>query len=333
MSFWKQSPGPHWSDAIGALLSCPGTPLAQPIRRDPGPEPISSVYTVLRATEKDAERIVDFLEAHFKVTEYTKCRLPVSRLVQAIKKDWFVLYVEKNGKIIGTVACRPLGQLIFRLRKDKEIKISKYSSAGYIDFFCVHPDHQKGGLGSLLLQTIDWTASTHGRPIQFFQKEITPLLKLPPIWKGTYITREIIERNQNQKIRVSPFLKTSKQDGVFNICFHTQEPSFDTKYYTLDSGDYSVSLAITNLYHSFKGGSIGEVLFYTVDAQWKSVARKNLAAMIEEILSCSGYRYILMDETVPHLKQMPWKKDAPYYLYAYNVNPRHFFNVRPAFWF
>ena len=63
------------------------------------------------------------------------------------------------------------------------------------------------------------------------------------------------------------------------------------------------------------------------------VTSKNIAAGIEEILEHTPFTYILMNDTIPHQEIRGWKKDAPYYTYCYNVNPRHFGTVPVRFWF
>ena len=292
---------------------------------------------MVQAKPVDAEEIAAFLSENFRITEKATCTLPLERLRKGLSTNWIVVYAKKNGSIVGTIASRSLGTTQFHMISEKEQKMSKYPKTGYIDFFCVHPDFRKSGLGTLLLKHIDYYTNEIGRSIHFFQKEITPLLHVPPIWMGTYIVREVNHIGQNPHVTSGHFTKKLQRlRNDFELVFYTNEQSEDTKLYTYNCGDFKLYLAITNTYHTYNNSWLGEVLFYRVEVDGggrDTIPRKNIAAAIEDVLETSEYRYILMDESIPHLKQMSWKKDAPYYLYAYNVNPRHFFTVKPEFWF
>ena len=336
MSFWKTSPGPHWSDAFWSMFSCSGIPIAQPIRRYKFPKPESSEYSYFLAKPTDAARIAEFLGKHFQITQKTVCTLPVDRLEQGIRTDWIVVCAVLNREIVGTIVSRFLGATIFQTNFETNKKHSKHSKTSYIDFFCVHPDHQKSGVGSLLLRCIDYYTNELGRSIHFFQKELMPLTHLPPLWHGQYIYREIMTQStSDHRIKRSSFQKQgAKPSSDLSISFHIPDTSLDTKLYTLDCGNFTVSVAITNTYHTYMNGPVGELLYYRVFSEDnEKIKKKNIAAAIESILSDCSYRFILMDESIPHLKQMNWVRDSSYFIYCYNVNPRRFLSVRPEFWF
>jgi GNAT superfamily N-acetyltransferase len=336
MSFWKESPGPHWSDWISSALSCSGVALAQPIRRFPlalaPPSDVSISYSL--AESENAAAIAKFLSEQFQITAKSVCCLPVERLARGILSDWIAVIARDKANIVGTIISRPLGSVLFQSIVEKEPKQSKFSSADYIDFFCVHPDYRKSGIGSELLKNINFYASERGRPIHFFQKELTPLFALPPLWFGTYIFREAIQSGAgNSRIQHFSNPKKLRIKNEFQIAFASQRPSQDSRYYINDAGNFKIHLAITNTYHMYQNSWLGEVLFYSLEEADDNIEPKNIAAAIEEIIENSGYRYILMDESIPHLKQFNWIRDASYYVYAYNINPRHFFTVKPNFWF
>jgi GNAT superfamily N-acetyltransferase len=336
MSFWKESPGPTWSDWFSSLVACTGTPLAQPIRRYPlalSP-PASDTIQYCFAKPNDSPSICEFLSEYFQITQNSICCLPVERLTRGIQSDWIVLVAREGNKIIGTVISRLLGSLVFQIQMDSEQKQSRFSSADYIDFFCVHPDYRKSGVGSELLKQIDFYASERGRPIHFFQKEITPLFVIPPLWHGTYIFREcVLSGSTNRRVNFFHHQVKRNPKTRFELQFANPKSSQDSRYYVNDCGNFKVHLAITNTYHMYQNAWLGEVLFYSVENADDTVQEKNIAAAIEEIIEAAGYRYILMDESIPHLKQFNWIRDASYFIYAYNVNPRKFFSVKPEFWF
>jgi len=335
MSFWKESPGPHWSDWISSIFTCSGISLAQPIRRYPlalATSTESVIYSLAKPTESMA--IVDFLSQHFKITQNAVCCLPVERLARGLQSDWIMVLAKDEGKIVGVVASRFLGSILFESIVESERKQSKYSSADYIDFFCVHPDYRKTGIGSDLLKSIDFYSSERGRPIHLFQKEITPLSSIPPLWYGSYIVRQIILGNSvNPRVSAYQHQLKRKIQPDFTISFANARASQDSRYYVNDCGNFKVHLAITNTYHMVQNAWLGEVLFYSVEDAEEEILEKNIAAAIEEILEIAGYQYILMDESIPHLKQFNWTRDASYFVYIYNSNPRKFFSVKPHLWF
>lgn len=337
MSFWNQCPGPTWSDCFWSLCSCGGLPIAQPIRREALPRPIAKTETAdfLLADHSHTDEIVKFLEENFRITETSKCSLPVERLKQGLRSDWIFIFAKdkESKKIIATVASRLLGTLVFHVRDPSGPKTSTFSNADYIDFFCVHPDYRKGGVGSDLLKYIDYYSCQKGRPIHFFQKEISPLFVIPPLWAGTYIARETSYiGHSNQRIQYIPIPKIIPSSDTFSITFRHNQLSQDSRYMRYDCGNFKLYVAITNTYHMYKNSWMGEVLFYHVESN-EPIEKSSIAAAMEEVIDSSSFKYILMDESIPHLKQMNWKKDAPYYIYAYNANPRNFFSVKPNFWF
>jgi hypothetical protein len=213
---------------------------------------------------------------------------------------------------------------------------SKCPNVGYIDFFCVRPDFQKSGLGSTLLHWIDYSTSKLNRFIHLFQKEVSPLYALPPLWKGTYIVREVMVHTSNPKITSVPLrILPSQLHSSFSIRFLPEQKAFlpDTKIWKYNCRTFTIYVAITDTFHKADvGGPIGEVLFYRVEGEGEREelpTKKAIAAALEEVIEIAGYNYILMDESIPHQTIRGWKQDAPYYIYSYNINPRIFFSCRP----
>lgn len=332
MSFWATSPGPTWADCFWSYCSCAGYPIAQPIRRHRRIKPTPSEFSYAVAKTADTSQIASFLQTHFKITQDATCNLPEERIIRGIQTDWIFVIAKDKDRIIGTIASRLLGNLQFQMILDSEQKQSTYPNADFIDFFCVDPEYRKSGIGSELLKHIDYYGNRYGRMIHFFQKEISPLYNMPPLWWGTYIFREVMKNgNFNPKVKISLIHPKYQASKDLEISFSSGIPSVDTKLFVYDCGNFKVSAAITNTYHMYKNSWFGELLFYRVEPV--GVLDKNIAAAIEEIIEVSGYKHILMDESIPHLKQMNWTRDSPYYIYAYNLNPRRFFTVKPEFWF
>jgi len=333
MSFWAQSPGPHWSDCIWSYLGCTGIPHAYPIRKVHLEKPKTDFGEVCLASEENTLEISLFLQEHFKITQKSQCILTQEKLTQGIQRGWIVLFLQnKEGLICGTIASRPLGTCHFQSKRKGEFVRSKCPNVGYIDLFCVHPELQKSGIGSVLLHWIDYYTSRSNRFIHLFQKELTPLYSLPPLWKGMYIVREIVHSTTNPKIvPVSMRSLPAQHAPSFSMTFVHEQKAFlpDTQILKYNCKTFTIYVVITDTFHrASTGGPIGEVLFYRLEGDTLP-SKKNIAAAIEEVLETSGYHYILMDETIPHQDIRGWKQDSPYYMYCYNVNPRVFFSCRP----
>lgn len=341
MSFWDTSPGPHWSDCIWSYLSCSGIPQAFPIRKIhlEKPKPNPKLGDVFLATEENAEEISCFLQEHFQITEKSKCTITKEQIKEGFEKDWIFLFTRSptTREIVGTICSRPLGTCTFQFKSRGELRRSKCRNIGYIDFFCVRTDVQKTGLGSMLLRWIDYYTSISNRFIHFFQKEIHPLTSLPPLWQGRYIAREVMGGHKNPDIKpVHPRKLPAQMDTPFSISFQSEQSTPFTHVYKYDCKDFNIYAVITNTFHSAStGGPLGELLFYRIELLDTSSypTMRTIAACLEEIFESSDYKYILMDESIPHQTIRGWKQDAPYFLYCYNVNPRHFFTCRPEFFF
>jgi hypothetical protein len=332
MSFWAQSPGPHWSDCVWSYLSCSGTPHAYPIRKLRLSKPTSQFGDVFLATQENVGEICLFLQEHFKITRKSQCILTEEKLIQGLQRGWVLLFTRCTaGTISGTIASRPLGTCSFQFKQKGEFLRSKCPNVGYIDFFCVRPDFQKNGLGSTLLHWIDYSTSKLNRYVHFFQKELTPLSALPPLWKGMYIVREVIVQASTPKITpVSLRVLPSQLKSSFSISFLPERAFLpDTQILKYNCRTFTIYVAITDTFHKADtGGPIGEVLFYRVEGDEKPT-KKAVAAALEEVIETAGYNFILMDESIPHQTIRGWKQDSPYYIYSYNVNPRIFFSCRP----
>lgn len=340
MSFWGQSPGPTWSDFFWSMILCKGTTHAFPLVRGQIPCPTGAYsHTLRQASERESEKIAAFLREHFKITARSECVLTAERIRRGISAGWIIIYsMGDKGEILGCCASRPLGECRLFERNGKKMRSSSARNTGFIDFFCVVPSLQKSGLGSTMLRFIRHITSTHGRLIHFFQKEVTPLRTLPPLWSGQYSVRYVKKPGQNQSVEEVKIGDNWLQKKVieeqytpFTIATYMNQNSGDTKLFKYTAEKYDFYLTITDTFSVEKGTDqrMGEVLSYwTVGTPTKE---ETMFAM-ETILDCTGYKILLIDSTFPHMKE-EWKLDAPYYYYIYNLNPRRFFTVRPWFWF
>lgn len=344
MSFWGQSPGPTWSDFIWSMILCMGSVHAFPIDRIKLEPPTGAYcHTLRQATERDSDKIAAFLQKHFKITERTVCTLSGERIRQGISGGWIVIYsMGENGEVLGCIISRPLGECRFFERDGTKLRSSSVKNIGFIDFFSVLPSLQKSGLGSSLLNHIRYRTSQQGRFVHFFQKELTPLRTLPPIWSGRYIARSVdtIANHLVQPISTN-FKEWAHYDAIksnklwFAIGTRPEKMSHDTQLFKYMATGFTFYVAITDTFSVEKGTTrrMGEVIsWWSVGTEHHESSSEENARAMEIILNSSGYQILLMDSTFPHMKD-GWQLDAPYYYYIYNLNPRRFFTLRPWFWF
>ena len=354
MSFWAQNPGPTWSDYFWSFFICTDSVHAFPINRTRLTIPTGAyIHTLCCATERDSEKIATFLQENFQITARTSCVISAEQIRQGIAAGWYIIYAAGGqGDLMGCIISRPLGECRFFERRGEKLRSSSVRNAGFIDFFCVLPSLQKSGLGSALLKYVRYRTSQQERFVHFFQKELTPIRALPPIWSGYYIARSV-ENTSNYLVRRInidneewPHYDAIKlATATFAVGTRTDKLSQDTQLFRYNANAFSYSngdrsgidfyVVITDTFSVEKGTDrrMGEVL------SWWAVPNdglcepsiKETANAIEIILNSSGYQIILMDSTFPH--DEGWTTDAPYYYYIYNLNPRRFFNLRPWFWF
>jgi hypothetical protein len=247
---------------------------------------------------------------------------------------------DASAVIIGSVISRSLGTGQVQQKEGRLKHISELSTSGFIDFLCVHPTYQKKGLASDLLKWIDYETSRENRHIHFFQKELTPLLKVPPLYAGQYIARKVIVSQPSETVTEItdvtndwiPYRSMKETTAPLLIVTRPDKLADHTKLYCYKTRGCKIYLVITDTFHrvSRTGERMGEVLFY-----WADIAETPdsiIANAIEVMIDSAGYEIVLMDSRVPHIPKWGWKADSPYYLYTYNMNPRRFFSVKPWFW-
>jgi hypothetical protein len=140
--------------------------------------------------------------------------LSEDQLEKGIRNGWIVLiaYSKKTNLIVGCIISRSLGTLTHCSDFGKSWQLRSFQNTGFIDFFCVSELERKKGLVSHLLLCLDAYSSKKGRQIQFFQKEGLPLISLPPIWTGRYLSLQVKFKSDNNNISYL----TNCDDGNFH---------------------------------------------------------------------------------------------------------------------
>lgn len=313
MSFWKQSPGPHWSHFFESLMSIDGKPY---VLQKESPYRPNFEYNLVK--DEHCEEIGEFLKDHYQTYPGSRVFLTGERLIGLLGKGWIGISIQQNDFISGVVFSRPLGTLAFAKDVMRE-------EAGLVDFFCVHSAKRKSGIGSRLLTALFYETTKIGRAVHIFQKEGYPMVGLPHLWTSTYCWRK---REQYVNIDLQKSLlekKVNKVDSYLPLgapCWNSTLTVNHTDIYECNG----VYVGITDSFHKSvpDGRSIGEVSWV-----W---GKSNASVEVETIVDLCNYDILLMDSSLPHIKGQ-WSYDARFSYYLFNVQPMRFLDVRPALTF
>ena len=346
MSFWKDSPGPLWKDAFLSLFKKSSNP-AQVYRTEIVKlPPRNSSFQIRLCKTNEMELYADFLQAHFRITEKSRCCISADRLQKGIESGWICLGAFSNETLVGTVISRSMGSCIYTNRS-RGIKngTQVFSNIDYIDFFCVHPEYQKKQIGSDLLKAIDALSTQAGRQIHCFIKEISPLWSIPPVYMSHYI----VHINPSYLHHLPPPSTVNPSDLAVrgarvqttsgnSLAFLPSKDMLDTTVYFKEIAGGKVYVAIVDLHHRSKarelyGGPIGEILWTWAESKTEILADEEITSTIESMLHLVPFEVLLADKNLPHFDGGSWQTDTPYYIYMYNFNPQQFFSLKPWFLF
>ena len=310
MSFWKQSPGPHWSHVIESLFQTKPYVLRKEL-------PLQPNFTYDLVTSEHCDEIATLLKTQYQTYSGSRICLTGEQIAEHLKDGWIGIRIHD----FGTVFSRPLGKLAFGQNIMKE-------DAGLVDFFCVHITRRQTGIGSRLLTALFYETSKVGRHVHLFQKEGYPLVGLPHLWASSYCWRKRMQYVDMsiQKSLVNHIVTKvdSSHLPIGSACWNSSLAINHTDIYECDG----IYVGITDTFHRSvpDGNTIGEV-------SWVSGKEKNkMTAALEAIVDTCKYDVLLMDSTLPHIEEQ-WSKDARYAYYIFNAQPLRFFDVKPSLTF
>ena len=160
-SFWKNNPCvPTWTDLIKDWFS--GQP-SKLIDSTPQMRPLQGIF-IRKANRDDLEQLPEFWSRWYSVKS-ARCMVPLSHVLKMAEGEIFVS-LNPKGEVIGSIVRRWLTGLHMR-----EVR---WPRAGIIDYFCVHPDIRKRGIGRALLTFL------HNSPL-YTARVMLPQLML---WEG-----------------------------------------------------------------------------------------------------------------------------------------------------
>jgi len=321
MSFWKQSPGPHWSHTFSTLM---GNPKDPHVFQESFEKP-TFAYTVL--TKENVVEIYTLLQRHFSMYPRSKISLSKEQIIDFLDKEGCIAVgIFFNLSLVGVLFSRPLGFLMIGSRSVNNQKI------GMIDFFCVHEKFRKKGIGSKLLNAMAYECLQRGYVAHLFLKEGMPLTSLPPLYSSNYIWRP---RKIPAPVNLSNFIRPATALPRDSPFWNAPSAVFHTKIYECFAFQPPVFIGVTDLFHHSEpeGKTMGELSWVWFDPLKGDHKPDKLQRIVETVVdSYSGYDMIFMDSNLPHDRSQ-WITDALFSYYAWNLHPGTFFKTKPALTF
>lgn len=165
---WKETLNQLWTGNPPKLLD--PTPAKRSIHIPPDCE-------IRLAVIKDSGAISEFWSRYFSIS--TSCRCAVSKefiLKSMASGRWQTIVAVVNDQIVGTIVRRYL--------KGLHIYETRWTNAGMIDYFCIHPSWRNRGIGRCLLDTIHNITGLPMAPHLIFWEGLRPTL--PPLVCGWF---------------------------------------------------------------------------------------------------------------------------------------------------
>lgn len=300
MSFWKDNPCvPTWSaTAIAWWNGAPPKILEpRPAQRNLVAVPGLSLG---RATAPEAPEICEFLGRWFTTSVRARCDLPAPVLAAAITEGRMELWiVRRAGAIVATLGRRWI--------RDVAIGPARWSRAGIVDYFAVHPAVRRRGVGRWLLATLQ--AST-ARPIPphfiLWEGVSIGVGTIPPLAMGRYwvcqAQAQAAASNPSVKRIVEPAAAAAWQALTTNSFLHSAfDPSGSVSVWATPAG----SVAVQDLFH--RSVPDGRRMAMIVAASG--------AAAVAAFAAASPWPILLGDQAWGE----DWMADSPFQWIGYNV--------------
>ncbi len=181
--FWSDNPCvPGWTDKIGSWWNGTEPSLLCKTRHTIPFAPVKG-FVCRFATEQDATLISAFWTRYFLQSNVCRCIVPPEHIQTSIReKRWEIFIVEHTltKGLVGTAVRRWISNL--------HVKGVVFEKAGMVDYFCVHPEFQKQGIGRWLLATLHNTAPVPMPPHLILWEGVQ--IKLPPMVTNLYWVKQ-----------------------------------------------------------------------------------------------------------------------------------------------
>lgn len=321
MSFWKQSPGPHWSHTFGGFFTQSEPPH---IFKESFEKP-SFPYIVLG--KEHCIDIYNLLTHHYTMYPRSKVSLTQEQICDFFEKEnCIAIGIYFNLSLVGVVFSRSLGFLMMGTKSIDNQQI------GLIDFFCVNEKQRKKGVGSKLLHAMAYECSQRGYVAHLFLKEGMPLTALPPMYSSQYVWRP---KKLPAPVNLSNFIRASVELPRDCPFWNAPTAVHHTKVYECFAFTPSIFVGVTDLFHKAEPGGqrMGEISWVWYNTKKGTYADEKLKRVVETVVdSFTDFDMLFMDSALPHDTSI-WMKDALFSYYCWNMHPGTFFKTRPALTF
>jgi GNAT superfamily N-acetyltransferase len=316
MSFWKQSPGPHWSHVVGGFFRDSEPPH---IFKESFEKPCFP-YLVLGADH--SIDIYNLLAQHYTMYPRSKISLTQQQICDFLEKEKCIaIGIYFNLSLVGVVFSRCLG---FGMMGPTSIDNQQL---GLIDFFCVHTKHRKKGIGSKLLHAMAYECAQRGYVAHLFLKEGMPLTALPPLYSSQYVWRP---KKVPAPVNLSNFIHLTTELPRDSLCWNAPTTVYHTKVYECSAFSPPIFVGVTDLFHKAElgGQRMGEISWVWYNTKKGTHADEKLKRVVETVVdSCTDFDMLFMDSALPHDTSM-WMQDALFSYYCWNLHPGTFFKTR-----
>lgn len=322
LSFWKHSPGPHWSHTLKAMWS----PVEEPyIFQQSFAKTEEPSYKVL--TLADIPDILHLYDHHYHMFPKSRVSLTKELLETFLTDDGvIILGIRHNLLLVGCIFLRPLGFLMSGRKA-----IGDHVQAGLVDFFCVHKNHRGKGVGSSLLWGTVQEGFQRGISVFFFVKEGLPHTLCPPLRTSTYIWRP---RTKPAPVNLHRFLTVGSKLPEGAELWNAPRGSHHATVYECTAFKLSVYVAVTDMFHRSEPGGLtmGEIVWIWYDITKGKLEDQQLVRVLETVVDTCKFDLLFMDKALPHDPSL-WTTDVTYSWYAYNFYPKQFFSTQLALTF
>lgn len=294
-SFWNENPCvPGWIHFLKQAWNGSPPKLLESSSSKRSPQ-IPPGCEVRIGELEECGAVVEFWSRYFSMSKACQCAVSKEFLMKAIASGrWQLLLTVSQGQIVGT--------LVRRYLKGLRVYEARWPQAAAIDFFCVHPNWRKRGVGRALLDTVHSMTASPIPPHLIFWEGLRPTI--PPLATGCFWMRRTGGAVQAKRVFEKERIQKAWTSCVKECSIWTEEPGEEITVW-----DTSGSLVVVwNTLHLTipDGKPIGIVL--------SDLSSANLLAN-----SKSPWGVLLLPQQTP-IAQDPWSFDSMFQWIGYNLS-------------
>jgi GNAT superfamily N-acetyltransferase len=303
--FWSDNPCvPGWTDKIGSWWNGTEPTLLCKTKHTIPFAPVKGFLCRL-ATEQDAPQISAFWTRYFIQSNVCQCLVPPQHIQESVREKCWEVYL-----IFHTLTKGLVGTAVRRWISNLHVKGVVFEQAGMVDYFCVHPDFQKQGIGRWLLAMLHNTAPNPMPPHLILWEGVQ--IKLPPLVTNLYWVKQrpklypIAQAQAKQRI---PCTVVTNPQTIWSACVKGKDvytdyrKSLEVQIFQLPAGH----VIVWNTFHQS-----------VVNKEPIGIIMSGNAIAIDQ-LSLVGPFGVLLSAGCPEGSQ-GWTRDSMFQFVCYNLS-------------